>query len=195
MVNIVKVVELSMTDVKPTHKRLFIASGLAVAAVVAIVVAFYIPYSFASAQQMMTARGQYWMGGEPNMASSFYASENGTYMAMPNITGSINVPKMISDQIKVSFSDAAKTAEGQVDGGKVIGGHLGIVHGYLVYSFMIVNPDNQTGYMVIVDAGNGTVLYKSEGFQTGSFGDHSGFGSGPWGMHKFGGMMWGSHHG
>ena len=115
--------------------------------------------------------------------------------AMPNITGSICVPKLINDQIKVSFSDAAKAAEGRVDGGKVVGGHIGIVQGYLVYSFMVTNPDNQTCHMVIVDAGNGTVLYRSEGLQMSSFGNHFGFGRGPWGMHKFGGMIWGPHHG
>jgi hypothetical protein len=173
------------------NKRIFIASGLAVAGAVAVLLALFLP-SYAAAQQMMMAR-PYWMGDGSQMGNMY--SGNHTRMMMPNITGSINVPKLINDQVKVSFSDAAKTAEGQVDGGKVIGGHIGIVQGYLVYSFMVANPDNQTCYMVMVDAGNGTVLYKSEGFQMGSFGEHLGFGGGPWGMHKAGGMMWGNHSG
>jgi uncharacterized membrane protein YkoI len=184
-----------MTELKPKYKRLFVVSGFAVAAIAAIAVALYIPYT-ASAQQVMTSQPPYWMGDGSQMANSFYGSGNRTHMmAMPNITGSVNIPKLISDQVKVSFSDAAKTAEEHVDGGKVMGGHIGIVQGYLVYSFMVANPDNQTCYMVIVDAGNGSVLYKSEGFQMGSFGNHFGFGGGPMAMHKFGGMMAGLHHG
>ncbi len=169
-----------MTDFK--HKRFAVASGLAVAAIIAMAVAIYIPYS-ASAQQMMTASPA-WMGQGSNVANL----ANHTQM-MPNINGSISVPKLISDQIKVSFSDAAKTAEGQVDGGKVVGGHIGVVNGYLVYSFMVSKPDTQTSYKVIVDAGNGSVLYKSDGFHMGSFGDHFGFRGGPWNMNRFGSMM------
>jgi hypothetical protein len=172
------------------NKRIFIAPGLAVAGV-AVLAALLLP-SYAAAQQTMMAR-PYGMGDGSQMETMYNA--NHSRMMMPNITGSINVPKLINDQVKVSFSDAAKTAEGKVDGGKVMGGHIGIVQGYLVYSFMVIDPNNQTCYMVIVDAGNGTVLYKSEGFQMGSFGEHFGFGSGPWGMHKAWGMMWGKHSG
>jgi hypothetical protein len=175
-----------MTDAK--KKRLFIASGLGIA-IAAAAIALYLPYS-ASAQQQVMYPTPYWNGADgPHMYSNW--ASNST-LAMPNITGSINVPKLISDQIKVSFSDAAKTAESQIDGGMVIGGHIGVVQGYLVYTFMLANPNNHTSYMVIVDAGNGSVLYKSEGFQMGPFGEHFGFGGG---MHKFGGMMWGKHQG
>jgi hypothetical protein len=184
-----------MTDSK--NKRIAVASGLAVAAIAAVAVAFYLPYS-ASAQQVMSAQPGFWMGQGSNIASF---AGNSTHV-MPNITGSINIPKLINEQVKVSFSDAAKTAQGQVTGGKVIGGHIGIVQGYLVYSFIVTNPTNNTSYMVIVDAGNGSVLHKSEGFQMGSFGEHLGFGGGDGGgggpgdmMHKFGGMMWGKHFG
>ncbi len=183
-----------MTDSKRINKRLIVVSGFAVAAVAAITVAFYIPYT-ASAQQVMIGQPPFWMGEGTQMANSFYGAGNRTHMAVPIMNGSINVPKLVNDQIKVSFSDAAKTAEGQVDGGMIIGGHIGIVQGYLVYSFKVTNPDSQTCNLVIVDAGNGSVLYKSEGFQMGSFGNHFGFGGGPWGMHKFGGMMTGPHHG
>ena len=80
---------------------------------------------------------------------------------MPKITGSVNVGDAIknftNDNQKVSFSAASATAEKQVINGKVLGGHIGIAQGYLVYTFIVVNPENQTGYKVIVDPGNGQV--------------------------------------
>lgn len=183
-----------MTDSKPKNKKLIIASGFAAAAILAAAAVFFLPYA-ASAQQMMNP-APYWNGFERSSMGNMYSSANHTNtMLMPNITGSINVPKLLNDQVKVVFSDAAKTAESQVDGGKVVGGHIGIVQGYLVYSFKVANPDSQTSYIVIVDAGNGKVLYKSEGFHMGSMGDHFGFGGAPFGMVTPGEMMWKHHFG
>jgi hypothetical protein len=75
------------------------------------------------------------------------------------ITGSVNVADAIKnftkDNQKVPFSAASATAEKQVTNGKVLGGHIGIAQGYLVYTFFVVNPENQTGYKVIVDPGHG----------------------------------------
>jgi hypothetical protein len=109
------------------------------------------------------------------------------------ITGSVNVADAIKnftkDNQKVPFSAASATAEKQVTNGKVLGGHIGIAQGYLVYTFFVVNPENQTGYKVIVDPGNGQVLYTSEGNALGSFG-HGGpgmFGYGGHGMFGHGG--------
>jgi hypothetical protein len=45
---------------------------------------------------------------------------------------------------------------------------LGVVQGYLVYTFFIVN--GQDGHLIIVDAGNGKVLYTSQSQTMGSFG-------------------------
>jgi hypothetical protein len=120
---------------------------------------------------------------------------------MPQINGSVSVANEISsfinENINVTFVAAAETAQGQVDDGKVFGGHLGVVQGYLVYTFFVANTANQTGHLVIVDAGNGEVLYTSESQPLGSFG-HSmygqrgghghGEGHGPWKGH--GGGMW-----
>src|ERR1700752_817869 len=105
----------------------------------------------ASAQQMPMMPRPSWMMEDR-------AWPNQTHVAMPNLNGTINVPQLISNQVNVSFSNAAKTAEGQVDGGRALGGHVGIVQGYLVYSFMVSDPNSQTCYMIIVDAGNGAVL-------------------------------------
>ena len=85
----------------------------------------------------------------------------------------------------VSFSEAAATAEKQVTNGVVINGQSGIVQGYLAYTFFVVDSQSETGYKVIVDAGNNQVLYKSDGI---NFKDQK-FGNGPMGFGSFG------HHG
>jgi hypothetical protein len=83
----------------------------------------------------------------------------------------------INDNLKVTLSQASETAAGEVDNGVVVAGHLGVVQGYLVYTFHVVNPDDQTKRMVIVDAGNGEALFTSEPGQMGSFGP---YGQGHW---------------
>jgi uncharacterized membrane protein YkoI len=82
---------------------------------------------------------------------------------MPQINGSVSLANeasnFINENVKVSFVAAAQTAQGQVTNGTVLGGHLGAVQGYLVYTFFVSDIGNQTGHLVIVDAGNGNVLY------------------------------------
>jgi hypothetical protein len=118
---------------------------------------------------------------------------------MSKITGSVNVADAIKnftkDNQKVPFSAASATAEKQVANGNVLGGHIGIAQGYLVYTFFVVNPENQTGYKVIVDPGNGQVLYTSEGNALGTFG-HGGpgmFGHGGPGIFGHEGAKWMRH--
>jgi uncharacterized membrane protein YkoI len=86
---------------------------------------------------------------------------------IPKITGSINViqttKNIIKDTLNISFSQAADIAGKQITNGTVIGGHLGVVQGYLVYTFFGVNSGTQTAYHTIIDAGNGKVLYTSPG--------------------------------
>ena len=145
-------------------RRVIIVAILAVGAVSAILVASSIAQATAQQQKMM------WAGG-----------------GMAQINGSVSVAdeasSFINENVKVSFTDAANTAQGQVDDGRVLGGHLNVVQGYLVYTLFVANTGNQTGHMVIVDAGNGDVLYTSEGHAFGSFGPMFG----PWGGHDYGG--------
>ena len=93
---------------------------------------------------------------------------------VPKITGSINVMQttknVIKDNLKVSFSQAADIAGKQITNGTVVGGHLGVVQGYLVYTFFGVNPETHTAYHTIIDAGNGKVLYTSPAQQMGGGG-------------------------
>ncbi len=93
---------------------------------------------------------------------------------IPKITGSINVMQttknVIKDNLKVSFSQAADIAGKQITNGTIVGGHLGVVQGYLVYTFFGVNPETHTAYHTIIDAGNGMVLYTSPAQQMGGGG-------------------------
>jgi uncharacterized membrane protein YkoI len=82
-----------------------------------------------------------------------------------DIDGSVNITEQVANQIlseaKVAFPEAAATAAGAVDNGKVINGNLGVIEGFLVYSFTVVDDENKI-FTVIVDAGNGEVLHTSE---------------------------------
>jgi len=86
-------------------------------------------------------------------------------MGIPQLNGSVNVQQQanefIQGNVRVPFATALQTAQAQVGNGTVISGHLGVVQGYLVYTFKLANFDAQTSRIVIVDAGNGTALYTS----------------------------------
>jgi uncharacterized membrane protein YkoI len=115
---------------------------------------------------------------------------------IPQINGSVSLANeasnFINENVNVSFVAAAQTAQGQVTNGTVLGGHLGVVQGYLVYTFFVADTGNQAGHLVVVDAGNGNVLYTSEGQSFGPWGGHGGFGEwhGSGKPHWFGGGMW-----
>jgi hypothetical protein len=92
---------------------------------------------------------------------------------LSEINGSVNVGNEIRDfvneNVDVSLVTAAENAQIQVTNGTVIGGHFGVVQGYLVYTFITVNVENQTGYITLIDAGNSNELYTSEGQPISSF--------------------------
>ena len=119
-------------------------------------------------------------------ASAQIQSSNSTQVPPPQIQGSINLGQTILSNVQTKFSTAADTAASAVSNGKVIGGSLTMVQGYLVYSFKVIDDKNMV-YSVIVDPAKGTVLYTSQGhqFQMGGFG----------GMNHFGGMKHKFHMG
>lgn len=168
-----------------TKKVIIVVAVLAVSALSAILVASSLAQATAQEQQqrMMMRFGE----------------------GIPQINGSVSLANeasnFINENVNVSFVAAAQTAQGQVTNGTVLGGHLGVVQGYLVYTFFVADTSNQTGHLVVVDAGNGDVLYTSEGRSFGSFGHpmmfgpwggHGGFGEwhGPGKPHWFGGGIW-----
>jgi uncharacterized membrane protein YkoI len=100
---------------------------------------------------------------------SVLAQENeGDVRAKPEIEGSANIGEVIKNFIeenrKVSFVTAAQTAENALSESNVVHGNFGVIQGYLVYTFMGVD-DEQQKYKVIIDAGNGEILYQSDPIQ------------------------------
>lgn len=95
------------------------------------------------------------------------ASPTGTIA--PKIQGSINIEQLLMSKVTIDFSTAANTAAGAVTNGKVIGGGLKPVQGFLVYAFRVVDNNNMA-YSVIVDPSSGSVLYTSPGHAFHGFG-------------------------
>src|SRR3989442_2649413 len=89
-----------------------------------------------------------------------------SYAQVPKITGSVYArqpPKIfIKDNLKVSFPQAAEIVGKEFANGIIVTGQLGEVQGYLVYTFFVVNGENNMGFLAIVDAGNGKVLHTSQ---------------------------------
>jgi len=81
--------------------------------------------------------------------------------APPQIQGSVNLQQMLLSSVHTKFTDAANTAAGAVTNGQVLGGSLTVIQGSVVYTFKVFDGTNI--YSVIVDAGNGKVLYTSQG--------------------------------
>jgi uncharacterized membrane protein YkoI len=100
--------------------------------------------------------------------------DNNTGMMIPgemmmggnNITSSINLMSVISEaigsNINVSLSDAALTAESSVgNGSHAASAELGENNGFLVYNVMVIDP-NMNFSKVVVDPGNGEVLFNKQ---------------------------------
>jgi uncharacterized membrane protein YkoI len=171
-----------------SKKVIIVVAVLAVGALSAVLVASSLAQATAQQEQQQQRMMMSWSG-----------------QGLPQINGSVSLANeasnFINENVKVPFVAAAQTAQGQVTNGTVLGGHIGIVQGYLVYTFFAADAANQTGHLVVVDAGNGHVLYTSEGQSLGSFGNpmmfgawggHGGFGEwhGLGNQHRFGGGMW-----
>jgi hypothetical protein len=104
------------------------------------------------------------------------SGQSSTGTTPPQIQGSVNLQQLLLSNVKTSFTTAANTAAGAVTNGQVIGGSLSVMQGSVVYNFKVIDGTNM--YSVIVDAGNGQVLYTSQGhpIQLGGLlgGGHSG---------------------
>ncbi|MDQ3968955.1 MAG: hypothetical protein M3275_11250 [Thermoproteota archaeon] len=119
-------------------------------------------------------------------------------MEIPQLNGSVSVQQQanqfIQDNVQVPFATALESAQAEAGNGTVISGRLGVVQGYLVYILKIANFDAETSRIVIVDAGNGAVLYTSGDMplQFGGLGCGGGGGSSGY-HHKGFGNHWGNH--
>ncbi len=116
-------------------------------------------------------------------------TSNQTTAQIPELKGSVSIDnatnEFVKENVQVPFNTAAQTALGEVENGRVISGQLSAVQGYLSYVFKVANYDAGTYKVVIVDAGNGDVLYTSGDLTLrnggiGGCGRHGGFGHGDW---------------
>jgi uncharacterized membrane protein YkoI len=123
------------------------------------------------------------------MQSASAQTNNQTSTEIPDLNGSVSIDnatnEFIQENLKISFNTAAQTALSEVDNGTVISGRLSAVQGYLAYVFKVANYDAGTYKVVIVDAGNGDILYTSDDLTLrngglGGCGHHGGLGHGNW---------------
>jgi uncharacterized membrane protein YkoI len=95
------------------------------------------------------------------------------FSTIPKINGSVNVMENVKNifkqNAKVSFTAASETAQKQIPNGTILGSHLGVTQGYLTYTYFVVDINKQTTHRIIIDAGNGKVLYTSQGIPISSF--------------------------
>jgi hypothetical protein len=83
-----------------------------------------------------------------------------------NLTGTIDVDKAIVDAFKskvtVNIIDAITTAQNSVGPNSTVKEvELTEAHGYLVYKMRIISEDMKK-YKVLIDPGNGSILYQGE---------------------------------
>ena len=139
--------------------RTYITLYVIVAAVLSVGLLSVLSIEQASAQMM-----------NPNTMMNSKMMFNGSWVnpmtnQSQNITGSINLAptlfNAISPQIKVSISDAVKSAETQLgNNSRVVAANLGHENGYLTYTVSAIDPDLNL-HRVIIDAGNGKVLLST----------------------------------
>ena len=185
----VSIIMTKTKETKITSKKVLLPAAIGAVVAVVILAGIFVAYP--------TISSVYAVQPSNTTTAAGIASGNSQ---IPRITGSINVVQttknIIKDNLKVSFSQAADIAGKQITNGTVVGGHLGVVQGYLVYTFFGVNPETHTVYHTIIDAGNGKVLYTSPGQQIGGglFGTPGVLGGalGPLGLH---GLVGGFGHG
>jgi uncharacterized membrane protein YkoI len=120
------------------------------------------------------------IGLSPMLAAAEYKH----HYNMPEITGTISASeshKENLDKAQITFSEASDIAQSAVEEGQLTDGKLGVVNGFLVYTFKVVDAQDDI-HKVIVDAGEGNTLYISEGK---SWDDLKRYGHGnKWSHHK-----------
>jgi uncharacterized membrane protein YkoI len=166
---------------KSNKKQVAVFGGIAIALAIAAVV-LSLPLRQISAQETNST--------QPNLMRA----------EVPQLNGSVNVleqsNQFIQDSVQVPFATALETAQAEIGNATAISGSLSVVQGYLVYIFKLANFDAETSRIVIVDAGNGSVLHTS-GDMPLYFGGLGGCGGGPGGFgghhHKGFGNHWSYH--
>ena len=156
---------------KIANKKTLTISAILGAGILVSAMLIASPLTLTWAQQQMTANKS---GSSPTP----YNRMNQFGNPIPKINGSVNVVENIKnvfkENTKISFTAAAETAQKQVPNGTILGGHIGVTQGFLTYTYFVVDPSKQTAHRVIIDAGNGNVLYTSQGHPIGQFSNEQG---------------------
>jgi hypothetical protein len=102
----------------------------------------------------------------PRMATAGNMTSGMIMKPGQNITSSINlmniIGQAIGSNVNVNLSDAATTAEGSVgNDSHAVAAHIDEQNGYLVYNVMVIDPSMNFS-KVIVDPGNGQVLFSKQ---------------------------------
>jgi len=80
----------------------------------------------------------------------------------PAIEGTIPVEKEFnSDLAQITLADAMTIAEEEISDSKSMYGKLSSINGFLVYKIVVSNDDHQYK-KILVDAGNGEILYVTD---------------------------------
>jgi uncharacterized membrane protein YkoI len=147
---------------KMANRKILIISVILGAGILLSAIFIASPLTLTWAQQQMAAN----KSGSSNLP---YGYMNQISNSIPKINGSVNVVENIKnvfkENTKISFTAASETAQKQIPNGTILGGHLGVIQGFLVYTFFGVNPETHTTYHTLIDAGNGRVLYTSPGIR------------------------------
>jgi uncharacterized membrane protein YkoI len=177
-----------------TSKKILIATILGAGLLLSTV--FIVSPLVSTMAQQQTRRHQQFESNETIMNQ---------YRTEPTINGSVsiadNMVNFLKENTKIPFIAAAETAQQQIINWTVLGGRLGITQGYQAYTYLVAIPSDKTIHKVIIDAGNGQVLSRSEGTSLdpfiqsrhtgfGHWKGHNGFIGGLWNSLPFGSAPW-----
>jgi uncharacterized membrane protein YkoI len=132
---------------------------------------------------------------ETNNSTQSNQTRTGSLQFNASVNVQQQMNQFIQDNLRVTFATALETAQAQVQNGTAISGNVAVVQGYLVYIFKVANFGSETSRIVIVDAGNGSVLYTSGDMplHIGGLGGGYGCSGGGAGGHKAFGNHWGNY--
>jgi uncharacterized membrane protein YkoI len=189
--------KMPRTKVAISNQYLLLVLSIAAIIVTCISFTYYINTAQAQTANQSSSSSSY-MPTPSNASSGTTTKQQGSLSNsnLSNITGSIPLRATISgavfSKVKTTLSDAVAIAQRAV--GSNTSATLAFIrplNGYLVYDVHVRNNSNNTTTAVIVDAGNGKVLYR----QTPPSLVFGGFGSGHYGMFGKGktGPFFGGH--
>ncbi len=102
----------------------------------------------------------------PNTTAAAANNDSSQMLGKVNLTGTIDVDKAIVEAFKskvtINIIDAITTAQNSVGPNSTVKEvELTEAHGYLVYKMKIIGEDMKK-YKVLVDPGNGSILFQKE---------------------------------